>query len=202
MDYLAFFELLEKQVHSDVSIQTGIENIISFCSSENSHDDWNKLGSFDYQETEELDIGIRELFKNDPPADTTAGLWFGIFNPVDENDQTVADFYVSGSDRFDPDPEDNSWAVGPDWWPENRYANSRILSAIYRIAYSEGGLGNDAEYPLCLAYTCLVVRDLLNHNSDLICRCSKQHMGVAAGFDSGDFLLLGKLTRQGLIRIA
>jgi hypothetical protein len=74
------------------------------------------------------------------------------------------------------------------------------MSAIYRIAYKKGGLGNDAEYPLCLAYTALAIRELLNTVNPRMVLTAVGTVGVAVGFDSGDFLLLGRYTRDGLVR--
>ncbi|MBI1322841.1 hypothetical protein GC170_06615 [bacterium] len=118
----------------------------------------------------------------------------------------VADIYVCGSERFDPDPRDNHWAVGPACWPDNRYADSAVLAEVYRIAYRTGArgpeqkacLGNDAEYPLVLGYGAFVVRELLGQVESSLVLCRSDSIGVAVGFDSGDFVLLGKLTTDGL----
>jgi hypothetical protein len=72
------------------------------------------------------------------------------------------------------------------------------MSAIYGIAYKKGGLENDAEYPLCLAYTAFAVRDLLNVLDASVVLKAVGPVGVAVGFDSGDFLLLGRYARDGL----
>ena len=113
---------------------------------------------------------------------------------------SLPNIYVCGSKRFDPNPDDNNWACGPAWWPEDRYAQSSILARIYRTAYRKNGLGNNAEYPLCLAYGALAVRELLRQlEPDLILQSSKS-LGIAVGFDSGDFVLVGKLDKQGLTR--
>ena len=140
---------------------------------------------------------IEKPFRLDAPEQKLAGLWFGLFNPV-YNRKPVADLYVCGSKRFDPGPDDNSWAVGPSWWPEHRYAKSAVLARIYEIAYRKDGLGNDAEYPLCLAYGGLAVRDLLRSADPIVFLGSPRSVGVAVGFDSGDFVLGGKLSKRGL----
>jgi hypothetical protein len=75
------------------------------------------------------------------------------------------------------------------------------LAAIYRIAYRPGGLANDAEYPLCLAYAAFAVRELLNRIDPKLVLDSVGPVGVAVGFDSGDFLLLGRFTDEGLAPI-
>jgi hypothetical protein len=92
------------------------------------------------------------------------------------------------------------WAIRPAWWPTARYARSVVLADIYRIAYRKGGLGNDAEYPLCLGYGAFAVRDLLGKVEPSLFLGESDSVGVAVGFDSGDFVLLGKLGPSGLSR--
>ena len=97
--------------------------------------------------------------------------------------------------RFEPDDLSFDWACDPDWRPETGYAHSEILRAIYRIAYEGASLGNDAEYPLCLGYAALVIRQLLNPTGQsLFTNAAVGHTGVAVGFDSGDAVLLGRFS--------
>jgi hypothetical protein len=105
---------------------------------------------------------------------------------------------VCGSTRFDQSPEDNSWAIGPDWWPEARYAHSAVLAKLYKIVYCKDGLANDAEYPLCLAYGGLAVRELFRAADPTVFLGKSPSLGIAVGFDSGDFVLVGKLNKAGL----
>ncbi len=135
--------------------------------------------------------GLRKIFESEPTPHDIRALWFGVFNPVYDG-EVVADMYVSGSKRFEPDDLSFDWACDPEWRPETGYSHSAILQSIYRIAYDEGGLGNDAEYPLCLGYAAFVIRYLLDPNDPSIVEDSgDKHYGVAVGFDSGDAILLG-----------
>ena len=144
---------------------------------------------------------LQRPFREEPPNTPLKGLWFGLLNPCPDGRTPVADIYVRGSELSQPDPDDNGWAVGPEWWPEARYASSAVFAfAIYRIAYRQGSrvveqkacLGNDAEYPLCLGYGAFVVRVLLVHPDPLLILGKSESLGVAVGFDSGDFILLGE----------
>jgi hypothetical protein len=120
----------------------------------------------------------------------------------------VADVYVCGSERFDSASGDNSWAVGPDWRPLARCAKSAILAEIYGIAYGpranvaeqEGCLGNDAEYPLCLGYGAFAVREIIGHLEPSLILGESHSLGLAVGFDDGDFVLLGKLSASGFTK--
>lgn len=175
-----------------------MRRLIDRCAKSLPHRGWDKLRQLHYDDVASLRSWIECVLVNEPPTSDLRGLWFGIFNPQ-YGGRPTADFYVSGSDRFDGKSESNDWACGPTWWPDGRYARSEILDSIYRIAYNgRDGLGNDAEYPLCLGYTALVVRDLLNNLDPRIVLNSVGPVGVAVGFDSGDFIVLGRYTREGL----
>jgi hypothetical protein len=180
--------------------------LIDQCEAAHPHPDWARLRVLPYADLSSLLEWLREPFRDEPPSVLLKGLWFGLFNPCPDGRAPVADIYVCGSERFDPDPHDNSWAVGPDWWPDARYANSAVLADIYRIAYRQGArvaeqkgcLGKDAEYPLVLGYAAFAVRELLGQVEPALLLGRSDSLGVAAGFDSGDFVLLGELTAGGL----
>ena len=191
------------------SIADSMSSLIDRCEAEHPHSDWSLLRSLPYADLSPLMRWLQLPFREEPPARPLKGLWFGLFNPCPDGHTPVADIYVSGSERFAADPGDNSWAVGPDWWPEARYAESSVLADIYRIAYREGAtrierknrLGNDAEYPLCLGYGALAVRELLAQVEPSSILGDSASLGIAVGFDSGDFVLLGEFSSDGLTAI-
>jgi hypothetical protein len=76
------------------------------------------------------------------------------------------------------------------------------MASIYRISYRKVGLQNNAEYPLCLAYGGLAIRDSLRACKLSVFLGSSPSLGVAVGFDSGDFVLVGKLSKAGLVAIS
>lgn len=184
--------------------------LIDRCEAARPHPDWAQLRSLPYADLSPLLAWVEQPFRGEPSEVPLAGLWFGLFNPCPDGHTPVADIYVCGSERFDPDPHDNSWAEGPDWWPDARYADSEVLADIYRFAYREGGrveeqeecLGNDAEYPLVLGYGAFAVRELLGRVEPALVLGRSDSLGIAVGFDSGDFVLLGRLLRDGLAALA
>ncbi len=187
-----------------------MRSLIDQCAAGRSHPDWARLRSLPYSDLAPLFEWVQRPFREEPPARPLQGLWFGLFNPCPDGRTPVADIYVCGSERFDPNPLDNSWAVGPDWWPDARYAESSVLADIYRIAYRQGArvaeqkdcLGNDAEYPLCLGYGAFAVRELLEQVEPSLILGESDSLGVAVGFDSGDFVLLGEFGPAGFARRA
>jgi hypothetical protein len=190
-------------------VAESMTSLIDQCESIRPHPDWAKLRALPYSDFAHLLRWIKKPFRQEPPKKPLKGLWFGLFNPCPNGRTPVADIYVCGSERFHPDPEDNNWAVGPDWWPNARYANSTVLADIYRIAYRQDSrgrkqdncLGIDADYPLVLGYGAFAIRELLERVDPLLLLGRAKSLGVAVGFDSGDFVLLGKITKGGLKRI-
>jgi len=192
---------VKEEITSKRTLHESMDRIIAKCAKGRRHDDWERLAALPYDNLDGLREWIERPFREEPSKRKLAGLWFGLFNPV-YTAKPVADIYVCGSTRFNPSPDDSSWAVGPEWWPENRYAHSSVLARIYKIAYRKNGLGNDAEYSLCLAYGGLAVRDLLHEADPSVLLRSSSSLGIAVGFDSGDFVLVGKLKKTGLVALS
>jgi hypothetical protein len=183
--------------------------LIDQCEAAHPHPDWARLRALPYADLSPLLEWIQKPFREEPPTAKIKGLWFGLFNPCPDGRTPVADIYVCGSERFDPDLL-GDWAVGPEWWPDARYAESAVLAAIYRVAYRQGAredeqkgcLGGGAEYPLVLGYGAFAVRELLGQVEPSLVLGGSDSLGVAVGFDSGDFVLVGRLVLDGLVPIA
>jgi len=201
LNLLTMHGFVAKEVASKRSLRESMDRIIAKCAKGHPHDDWEKIAALPYENVDHLRKWIEKPFRDEPSKKKLAGLWFGLFNPV-YSGKPVADIYVCGSTRFDPSPEDNSWAGGPDWWPESRYAHSAVLAKLYKIAYRKDGLANDAEYPLCLAYGGLAVREFLRAADPSVFLGKSPSFGVAVGFDSGDFVLVGKLSKAVLVGLS
>ena len=191
-------------------VEESMHALIDQCAVACPHPDWELFRRLPYAELDPLRAWLERPFREEPSAVPLHGLWFGLFNPCPDGRNAVADLYVCGSERFDPDPSDNEWAVGPDWWPEARYAESTLLAEIYRRAYrvarqdrcSPESLGNAAEYPLVLGYGAFAVRELLAQVEPSLLLGRTDSVGVAVGFDSGDFVLLGRIVPDGLAPLA
>jgi hypothetical protein len=189
-------------------VSDSMASLIDSCETASPHPDWAKLRAVPYGDLSSLLEWLLLPFRVEPPTMPLKGLWFGLFEAC-YGRVTGTDIYFCGSERFDPDPKDKEWAVGPDWWPENRYARSDVLAKIYHIAHRrdlkpwerKGCLGNDAEYPLCLGYGAFAVRELLGQVDPSLLLGQSDSLGVAVGFDSGDFVLLGRFVLDGLAPI-
>lgn len=189
---------IREELSKERGIAVSMSTLIDRCERACPHMDWKRLRSLDYGDLSGMIEWIQRPFRDEPPTAPLKGLWFGLHNPGTLEGAT-ADIYVSGSKRFVPDPNDNSWAERGEWYPELRAAHSTILADIYRIGYREGGLGNDAEYPLCLGYGAFAVKQVLNSVAPSLILGESQSLGVAVGFDcGGDFVLVGQFGPGGI----
>ncbi len=194
--YIGAYEFILEELDRGRPIKDSMSDLIDLCQTFIPHPDWFRFKSLDYDESTHMRDWITRPFREDPPSHPIRGLWFGLCNPC-RNRVSTADIYVCGSDRFGLTEEDEDWAVSPFWRPEPSYACSNILAEIYRIAYQDGGLENEAEYPLCLGYGAFVVRELLRRIDPEPILGRSESIGVVVGFDSGDFVPLGDYGKAG-----
>ncbi len=152
---------------------------------------WKTLESIDVAaELRRLRSWLAGALESEPPPPAIRAFWFGLHQP----DEETTDLYVAGAKRFDD--EGLEWAVRPAWWPERRYAGSRAIAEIHRAACRPRGPQDEGEY-FCLWFAALAVAQLSGELAPhLLGKARSRH--VAAGFDGGDFLVLGKLTGSGL----
>ncbi len=105
------------------------------------------------------------------PADL-AGLWFGIFTGAADGPEQRT-LYVAGTAGFDAHDETADWAAGPYVWePDGRYIVLPALAAL-----------PDQPYAKPLDHAVAVVRELAPWRE-------LPNVGVAAGYDDGDFLVV------------
>ena len=187
-------------------IGESMHTLIDHCDLLRPHPDWAKLRALPYSDLSGLREWIEKPFREEPSDSPLKGLWLGLFNPCPDGRTPIADLYVCGSKRFDLDPFDNSWAVGPGLsLPAPHCANSKLLADLYRIAYRQARTGRNAKQLLVTMPSIPCVwgtgRSLFGNRwhvePQLILNKSKS-LGIAVGFDSGDFLLLGQFGPSGL----
>ena len=178
-----------------------MSEIISICSRDVPHADWSRLSALDYDgDVASLASWIAGVFEREPAPFPIQGLWFGLNNPT-ENRKVWADMYVGSVAQYAADDAELSWIwKGGRHYPEDSYAHSSSLRSIYEIAYGgDGGLGNDAEWPLCLAFAAFAAWSLLRSQTTRLVGSTAPRIGVAVGFDSGDMLKIGELTDTGFV---
>lgn len=172
-----------------LSFSAAMRALVDWCAEQRPHPDWAPLRDVDFSaELRRLRAWLDDVLSNEPPDTTITGIYFGLFNPT-YSGVTTADLYIAGGVV-----SDGEWLpkVRNHWWPERRYARSKLLAHLYGVAYrSERGLGNDAEYPLALGFAALAAKHLAS-------ALPVKNALITAGFDSGDVLTLGRLSKKGL----
>ncbi len=188
---------METIVGSECSLEDGIGQIVEFCSKELPSEEWALLSALDAAlEEDRIMEWLRGVFDEEAPGASVDGLWFGLFNPIYDG-KASADIYVSGG-KFDPDDED--WASEMAWEPKGAYAHSKLLDDVYKIAYrtSEFGLGNNAEFPICLVWAGLVLKRLARDlGPEVFLTGGAIKRAITFGFDSGNLFHLGDMGTGG-----
>lgn len=199
----AIFAKIQELAASDKSTSACMGEVITMCSRDVPHADWSQLLALDYDaDVASLSSWIGGVFQRRPAPFPIQGLWFGICNPT-ASGKVWADMYVGSVSKYAPDDDELGWLwEGECHYPDDAYAHAASLRSIYEIGYSDdGGLANDAEWPLCLAFGAFAARSLLRDQSTRLVGSTAPRIGVAIGFDSGDMLKIGELTEKGFVRV-
>jgi hypothetical protein len=114
MDYAGISDVISKEVASSRTLVDSMHRILDECEKQVRHRHWMRLRKIDYGDINDAKEWITTPFELEKPPKKLKGLWFGLFNPIYEDGETVADIYISGSYRFDPNPDSNDWAVRPE----------------------------------------------------------------------------------------
>ena len=196
------FAKIQELVGTDRSVSACMGEVIAICSRDVPHPDWAPLAALEYdQDVASLASWIGNVFAREPPPFQIQGLWFGLCNPADDDGMVWADIYVGSVAQYSADDQELGWLWSAErHYPDDGFANSASLRSIYEIAYAgDGGLGNDAEWPLCLAFGAFAARELLRSQGTRLVASAAPRIGVVVGFDSGDMLKIGELTATGLL---
>ena len=188
-DMIKAFNTVNDLRHAQ-GVQDAMNEIISICQSMRPHQDWRRLAALPFaREVEQKSGFMTHTLRGTPPTKDLKGAFFGIYYFESDIGEMIADFSFVGCYEFDQGATDDDWSGDLAYDPPSNYFNSQVMADICRIAYGdEGGLGNDADYPLCLAHGMFLARGAV--------RCARQagllkEVAVIAGFHDGDFINLG-----------
>ena len=204
LDHSAVWEKIQELVESDRPTGESMSEVIQICAAGVPHADWGQLSTLEYDaDVVSLRPWIPGVFKKSPAPFVIRGLLVCLCNPSDSSRRVWADMYVGAVADYDPeDEEELNWVFNSSQshYPEEGFAHSQSLRRIHEIGYaSKTGLGNDAEWPLCLAFAAFAVRSLLRKQTRECVKTRAPRVGVAVGFDSGDMLKIGELTETGFV---
>jgi hypothetical protein len=196
---------IERTARSRASIATKMSKVIDACSAALPHPDWERMAKLPFeQDVANLAPWIPTVLERNPPEIALHGLWFGLCNPITDDDEVTADVYFAGSESFSADDEECAWARDLTYTPPDAYSGSECLRKIYAIAHPRrskpgGALEDDAEWSLCLAFSLFALQELLKSTTPNDFRSKASSIGVVVGFDDGDFMKVGRVTKSGLV---
>jgi hypothetical protein len=194
------YGLIQEQLHRDASITECMLTVTASWQSATPNPDWEKVRAIDFDgEFLNLrDAWLSGVLREEPPIDFgVTGLWFGLHRPYDlVSTEVTTDFCMLGSPSYELD-SDGDWASVPPYRPKNDCAKSRVLAALHRLMESKSDVFADAFEFVCLAYVAFLIKHLLGEvDRGLIVRPGES-VGVAMGWNSGDILYIGSVTRTG-----
>jgi hypothetical protein len=203
-DFPELFTTIERLVKSETPVDEALRRVIDYCSRVHPHPQWERIAALDVAAgLSSIQHRVASMLRESPPSAGLDGFYFGLCNLTYGADdelseaKTTADMYMTASAYDNDDPD---WACAATWRPEG-YFESTYLDATYRLAYDGSALqlGNDAEYPLALAYGGLVVRHLGRSIGPDLLLGGAAARTLVVGFDSGDFICVGRVDGGGLI---
>jgi hypothetical protein len=193
-DLSAWHGEVSKALGARVSLRDGIQALLAYCNKQHRWKGWGEIGKLDFDsDVAELEKWLNDVLKNEPPPTSVKAFWFGIFNPIYDGEAS-SDAYIAGTSEFDPDDESFEWACDPDYFPDRRYAHSKVLHQIYHTV-NDTPASAIGEYILCLGYTAFAVRQLAKRVDKKLWLGKAKQRGLAVGFDSGDGVLLEAVRR-------
>lgn len=190
------FQTIVAGVAAPGSITQRMHMLIDTCARRLPHPDWDRMRGIDFEaDAAALDRWLAAAWRERVLHRGHEGLWFGICHPVVDN-EPVADLRLASSPSYDE--EGVAWSGAIDPRDGASKLGSAVLAELYRLAYRPDGLGNDADYPLALAYAAMAGSSALAQ--PLPAPQLGALRGAAAGFDGGDGLLIGVFDNLRFIR--
>ena len=195
-DIVELWDTIEHVVQNPGDVANGYLEVLDYCRAAHPHADWQGLANLDIAaDLAHLESWFRSLLGTEPPQAGVERFWFMLGNYCKSDGRDTADMELIGGAFRDAEPD---WFDDFPWQPENGLADSRVLDRIYSIAYSgNGGLGNDAEYPLCLTYAALAARHLATVSNRLLLLGAASRRVIQVGFHDGDYIFVGAATENG-----
>lgn len=198
IDIGAAYDVMARITYSASSVTEGMIALLDYTAQVQPNVAWDQLRRLDYgKDVTALRDWLERVLTEEPPGPEVKAFWFGLFNNGVE-DGVSCTLYISGpTEEYTPDTLD--WACWTDetYLPQGRYAPSPVLHALYRAADGVEDAGLLGEYTLCLGYACLAVAEAARSVKSVLFLGEADERPVAVGFDEGDGLLLGTVTRGG-----
>lgn len=189
-DMVEAHEHVKAVVDRAANVRAGMEQLLSYCARLQPFEGLAAMAALDFEDDQKLlRKWLVEVLTDEPPPEWIKAFWFGLADRAIDNGGTTCCLYVSGSTEYDPQDQAFDWASDPEYFPDRRYAPSRVLDAIcQRLSSANPEARQLARYVLCLGYAALAVREVCNSIEAGLLVGEAGPRAVAVGFDAGDGL--------------
>ena len=140
---------------------------------------------------------IINLVSDEPHKKNIKALWFGLFDAIYGDFETV-ELYITGS-SMTPDEDIYDWPCVTDdsYWPDNRYARFNLFYYISNIIQDMDFDIYELKTVIFCSLTFLIIINGINDVKDELLD-GRQELFIGCGFDNMYFYMYGKLTGEGL----
>lgn len=177
-------------IESNESVDQAMQRAFAYCSdiAPEYQQLWSELSGLDFLSgNAALMEWIVKLLQEEPPSPSINALRFGLYNPGSEDGGDSCDLYCSGSSRFDAKDPHTEWFCAPEYWPDGRYANSKVMELLCRdVDQLDGVASYLGEAVLCHAYVAAVLVSWCNGELSGVLKGVEGTRVVAFGHDDGD----------------
>ena len=182
----------------DTDVVSGVKRLVEHCNGLCPSPVWNEIAALDFSgDSAYLKRWLHNLLETETPESSIVAFWFGIFDETGPDGRAFTRLYLAGSKSYESAEESSEWACSPAYFPQGRYADSKVLrsmSAILSAASEDTAwLGS---YVLALGYASLAVAEACRQLPQDLLLGTRTSRAVAVGFDSGDFITLPLVNRK------
>jgi hypothetical protein len=198
-----FCNALAATIRARKPFLVGLGKMTDWCSKHLPHADWAKIRALDVSEDAKKAVSwIPDVLRKHPCPFEVQALYFGLAEMANSKGEEFADLYVGFLGQYDPTDEESKWVFGERrHYPARASLKTKTLRTAGLVFNRESGegLGNDGNYVFSLSYTSLLVASLMSPELYVRLGTPAKRVGILAGWDSGDLLRPGELTKAGLV---
>jgi len=190
----------------DASVRDAVFAVLEVCEAEQPHPDWERIRSLPWDaEDERVRQWAAVVLPSSNEAPQIRGLFFSLCYPSDGAEWATLDLELTGTAEYSREDGTLEWLFSQTYFSDASL-ESPCLDALYEIARGSHdwrkepyGLGNDAEYPIGLAYTVAAARLALTGGLSARWLDGSLAIGVAAGWKEGDVYVVGEIQGDGFL---
>jgi hypothetical protein len=196
-----FFARLERTVRQKPTFRAGLTAMLKWRAHVQPHPDWAKVAKLtSAAETRAAKAWLTAAVTKEPCPFPVRGIYFPVVERVDARERDVTALTVALTGQYEPEDEEHLWAIGDlRHDPKRARFPGKGLQRAVELFHREDGLGGEGVYQYGLMYAALLVPTLLTPGLHRALGAPPEPIGVLVGWEDGDNLLLGQLTRTGFV---